>query len=47
MMGYQAQIPAADRWAIVVYVRALERSQLAAQGDVPADKLNEINGATP
>jgi mono/diheme cytochrome c family protein len=47
MMGYQAQIPAQDRWAIVLYVRALERSQQAAQGDVPADKWNDINGGTP
>jgi mono/diheme cytochrome c family protein len=47
MMGYSAQIPAGDRWAIVAYVRALERSQNAAQADVPADKWNEINGATP
>ncbi|HTJ40679.1 MAG TPA: quinol:electron acceptor oxidoreductase subunit ActD [Kofleriaceae bacterium] len=47
MMGYSAQIPAQDRWAIVAYVRALERAQNAAQGDVPADKWNEINGATP
>ena len=47
MMGYQAQIPAMDRWAIVTYVRALERSQNAAQADVPADEWNQINGATP
>ena len=30
MMGYAAQIPHADRWAIVLYVRALERAQNAA-----------------
>lgn len=29
MMGYKAQLPAQDRWAIVAYVRALQRSQLA------------------
>ncbi len=33
MMGYGAQIPAADRWAIVAYVRALERSQIASADD--------------
>jgi hypothetical protein len=33
MMGYGAQIPAADRWAIVAYVRALERSQIATADD--------------
>jgi mono/diheme cytochrome c family protein len=33
MMGYAAQIPAADRWAIVAYVRALERAQNASAAD--------------
>ena len=47
MMGYQAQIPAADRWAIVLYVRALERGANAGQADVPQDKMSEMNGATP
>jgi mono/diheme cytochrome c family protein len=37
MMGYAAQIPHADRWAIVLYVRALQRSQNATLEDVPAD----------
>jgi len=31
MPGYGAQIPAADRWAIVSYVRALQLSQSAAR----------------
>lgn len=35
MPGYAAQIPEADRWAIVLYVRALQRSQHAAVDDVP------------
>ncbi len=37
MMGYAAQIPHIDRWAIVLYVRALQRSQNALLEDVPAD----------
>jgi len=37
MMGYAAQIPHADRWAIVLYIRALQRSQNAALDDIPAD----------
>jgi mono/diheme cytochrome c family protein len=37
MMGYAAQIPHADRWAIVLYVRALQRSQNASLEDVPVD----------
>ena len=37
MPAYGAQIPVEDRWAIVAYVRALQRSQAAAVDDVPAD----------
>ncbi len=33
MPPYAAQIPAADRWAIVAYVRALQRSQTANPSD--------------
>lgn len=35
MQGYAAQIPIPDRWAIVAYVRALQRSRLATLDDVP------------
>lgn len=42
MMGYAAQIPHADRWAIVLYVRALQRSQNASLEDVPADQRGSI-----
>lgn len=38
MAGYGSQIPIEDRWAIVAYVRALQRSQNASINDVPADK---------
>lgn len=37
MPGYAAQIPVADRWAIVLYVRALQRSQHATLDEVPAE----------
>jgi mono/diheme cytochrome c family protein len=37
MPGYGAQIPVEDRWAIVAYVRALQRSQHARIDDVPAE----------
>ena len=47
MQGYADQIPTHDRWAILLYVRALERSQLAAESDVPPDVLNQLNGANP
>jgi mono/diheme cytochrome c family protein len=36
MQGYAANITIADRWAIVAYVRALQRSHLATMDDVPA-----------
>jgi mono/diheme cytochrome c family protein len=42
MLGYAAQIPHADRWAIVAYVRALQRAQNATLDDVPADKRSAI-----
>ena len=42
MMGYAAQIPHRDRWAIVAYIRALQRAQHATQGDVPADLQGSI-----
>ena len=37
MPAYGSQIPIDDRWAIVAYVRALQRSQNATIDDVPAD----------
>ena len=37
MPDYAAQIPVSDRWAIVAYLRALQRSQDATLEDVPAD----------
>ncbi|HEY1558456.1 MAG TPA: quinol:electron acceptor oxidoreductase subunit ActD [Kofleriaceae bacterium] len=42
MLGYAAQIPQADRWAIVSYVRALQRAQNATIDDVPADQRSSI-----
>lgn len=37
MPSYAAQVPAADRWAIAAYVRALQISQGATLDQVPAD----------
>ena len=39
MRGYADQIDPEDRWAVVVYVRALQRSQNANTDDVPATDL--------
>lgn len=38
MPAYGAQVGVHDRWAIVAYVRALQRSQHASPADLPADK---------
>jgi mono/diheme cytochrome c family protein len=39
MPGYSAQVPAADRWAIAAYLRALQLSQNAKLEDAsPADR---------
>src|SRR6202007_216784 len=37
MLGYSAQIPPTDRWAIVAYVRALQLSRNAKVADLPPD----------
>jgi len=37
MPAYGPQITVEDRWAIVAYVKALQRSQNAGIDDVPAD----------
>jgi mono/diheme cytochrome c family protein len=42
MPGYAAQIPEEDRWAIVAYVRALQRSQHAEMEDVPAELQSKL-----
>lgn len=46
MPAYGHQIPVEDRWAIVIYMRALQRSQQASLDDVPESmrtKLRELN----
>ena len=42
MMAYGHQVPPADRWAIVAYLRALQRSQRAALTDVPEPFRTEL-----
>jgi mono/diheme cytochrome c family protein len=42
MPAYDAQIPTADRWAIVAYVEALQRSQFANENDVPAAERTQL-----
>lgn len=42
MPSYAAQIPVEDRWAIVTYVRALQRSASTSLDDVPEDQRNAL-----
>ena len=44
MPDYRAQIESADRWAIVAYIRALQRSQHATIADVPPDEAAKLKG---
>lgn len=43
MPSYRKQIPEADRWAIVAWLRVLARSQRTTVDDVPADKRGSID----
>jgi mono/diheme cytochrome c family protein len=42
MMAYGPNIMVADRWAIIAYLRALQRSQTAAIADVPREHQAEL-----
>lgn len=42
MSGYAAQVTPADRWAIIAYIRALQLSQDARIGDVPAEERTAL-----
>jgi mono/diheme cytochrome c family protein len=42
MMAYGPNILVADRWAIIAYLRALQRSQNATFADVPEDRRAEL-----
>jgi mono/diheme cytochrome c family protein len=43
MPDYASQIPPEDRWRIIAYIRALQLSQRAAFGDVPASDRGKVN----
>ena len=38
MPSYGSQVPVEDRWAIVAYIKALQRSQRAGLDDVPPEE---------
>jgi len=43
MLGYSAQIPPADRWAIIAYLRALQFSRNAPVSELPPDLRDKLN----
>jgi len=43
MMAYGPNIIVPDRWAIITYLRALQRSQNASAADVPEDRRAELD----
>jgi mono/diheme cytochrome c family protein len=42
MYSYASRIPPEDRWAIIAYIRALQRSQNATLEDVPSDQRAKL-----
>ena len=42
MPGYAQQIPVRDRWAIALYMKALQRSQAGTRADVPPQHQDSI-----
>jgi hypothetical protein len=47
MLGYSAQIPPRDRWAIIAYIRALQLSRNAKAADLPAELREKLNQGGP
>lgn len=42
MAGYKAQIPVKDRWAIVLYVKALQKTRTASPDDLTEQELESL-----
>jgi mono/diheme cytochrome c family protein len=47
MPSYANQVPVADRWAIIAYIRALQISQNGTVNDVPADVAQTLLSVPP
>jgi hypothetical protein len=43
MIGYSAQIPPRDRWAIIAYLRALQLSRDARISQLPSELREKLN----
>ncbi len=44
MPDYRSAVPVADRWAIVAYIRALQRSQRATLADASPEAAAKLQG---
>ena len=47
MMAYGPNVTVADRWAIIAYLRALQRSQNATEADVPPEHRADLDKPPP
>lgn len=47
MPDYKMQLTPADRWKVAAYIRALQLSHAAAEGDVPAAELEKLKAGVP
>ena len=47
MYGYADRVKPADRWAIIAYIRALQRSQHAKVASLPQQDKDRLQEATP
>lgn len=47
MFSYNDRIKPEDRWAIIMYIRALQLSQTATIRDVPPDEMKKLEATTP
>ena len=44
MQPYGGQIPPKDRWAIVLYVRALQHAKFLPDAEMPAELKDKLAG---
>jgi len=47
MPDYKMQLTAIDRWRVAAYIRALQLSHAATEGDVPAAELEKLKSGAP
>ena len=47
MMPYGDKVTVKDRWAVVAYIRALQKSQYAKLADVPEEQRKALEATNP